>query len=82
MPDLNGTAVVMKCADVSELEQYLCFLSLQLNQAINFLNFFNTNIIITMNTGQFSTLSLLYNFNTFLFSHVKSILFKLTQNID
>ena len=31
MPDPNGTAVVMKCADMSELQEYLCCLSLQLN---------------------------------------------------
>ena len=31
MPDPNGTAVVMKCDDVSHLEQYLCSLSIQLN---------------------------------------------------
>ena len=31
MPDPNGTAVVMKCDDVSQLEQYLCSLSVQLN---------------------------------------------------
>ena len=32
MPDPNGTAVVMKCAKVSELEHYLCFLSQRLNR--------------------------------------------------
>ena len=31
MPDPNGTTVVMKCDDVSQLEQYLCSLSVQLN---------------------------------------------------
>ena len=31
MPDSNGTAVVMKCDDVSQLQQYLCSLSVQLN---------------------------------------------------
>ena len=31
MPDPNGTAALMKCDDVSQLEQYLCSLSVQLN---------------------------------------------------
>ena len=31
MNDSNGTAVVMKCDDVSQLEQYLCSLSVNLN---------------------------------------------------
>ena len=31
MPDPNSTAVVMKCDDVSQLEQYLCSHSVQLN---------------------------------------------------
>ena len=44
MPDLNGTVVVMKCADVSELEQFLCFLPLQLNQVINLSYFFSVRI--------------------------------------
>ena len=43
MPDPNGTAAVMKCVYVSELEQHLCFLSLQLNQVIN-LSIFVTRI--------------------------------------
>ena len=29
---INVTAVVMKCANVSELEHYLCFLSQRLNR--------------------------------------------------
>ena len=58
MPDSNDTAVVMKCADVSELEQYLCFFFPSVGiKCLTFLNFFNTNIITIMNTGQFSTLS-------------------------
>ena len=31
MPDPNGTAVVMKCADICSLEEYLYSISLQLN---------------------------------------------------
>ena len=31
MPDQNGTAVVMKCADIETLEQYLTCLSHELN---------------------------------------------------
>ena len=31
MPDPNGTAVVMKCADICSLEEYLCSISLKLN---------------------------------------------------
>ena len=27
MPDPNGTAVVMKCADICRLEEYLCSIS-------------------------------------------------------
>ena len=33
MPDPNGTAAVMKFANISKLEEYLCSLSLQLNTA-------------------------------------------------
>ena len=33
MPDPNGTAAVMKFADISKLEEYLCSLSLELNTA-------------------------------------------------
>ena len=31
MPDHNDSAVVMKFADISKLEEYLCSLSLELN---------------------------------------------------
>ena len=34
MPDANGTAVVMKCGDITMLEQYLCSLSLELNSEL------------------------------------------------
>ena len=33
MPDPNGTAAVMKFSDISKLEEYLCSLSLELNNA-------------------------------------------------
>ena len=33
MPDPNDSAVVMKFADISKLEEYLCPLSLELNTA-------------------------------------------------
>jgi hypothetical protein len=34
MPDPNGTAVVMKFADIYKLEEYLCSISLELNSEL------------------------------------------------
>ena len=34
MPEPNGTAVVMKCNNITMLEQYLCFLSLELSSEL------------------------------------------------
>ena len=45
MPDVNGTALVMKYDDVSKLEQFLSLLSLELNS--DFLNLYHWTFALT-----------------------------------